>query len=517
MQSTIEIILDSLPAERGLRVVARSLEDIGESADRQAPAFRRLSGELARIERQARPMANALRTAAEGIQRGFSDAFTTIFRDGRLRFDDLADSLKNAFARLLGEMAALAVARPIIVPVVAGIGSLLGLPGSAVAGVTSRLGGGPGISDLFGLGRALPGLFGATSVGLGGGATAASLGVSAVAGGMSNAGIATASSLAGIGSALSFALPIAGLVAPLLLGGLFAGKPSDRTASLQGMLSDGLRPSEDGADGETRALRDQLGQMVGEALAAVSRATGQRPPDDLYLDLAAGNRDGLRFWLYETAEDLFGKPASVRPEALASGRYDDPQALVAGLVEALTGAMTGTAMSLQEVLARNFADDARRMADGIPDALDQVIDRFRSLKGTAEDLAAEGLIDLDTVLADLKTVRDRDLGAALAGLDAAALQAVITYYSTVERNTPILHAAEEALRAMGQASDGLAASLGTAQRRFVDSQITAARAYLGEMEQQAAAWRQLAGSLQQTRLGLLVDPELSPLSPADRL
>ncbi|MBU2089695.1 MAG: hypothetical protein KKB63_03940, partial [Alphaproteobacteria bacterium] len=65
MQSTIEIILDSLPAERGLRVVARSLEDIGESADRQAPAFRRLSGELARIERQARPMANALRIAAE--------------------------------------------------------------------------------------------------------------------------------------------------------------------------------------------------------------------------------------------------------------------------------------------------------------------------------------------------------------------------------------------------------------------------------------------------------------------
>ncbi|MFO7482450.1 hypothetical protein [Oceanibaculum nanhaiense] len=165
MQKTIEIALDILPAERGLRTLSRALAEIGESADRQQPSLQRLSGQiggisgqLAELERRSRPMTEALRTAAEGIQRGFSDAFTTIFREGRLRFGDLADHLKSAFARLLGELAALAIARPVVVPVVAGLGSLMGLSGGAVAGVTDRLGGsGPGLTDLLGLGRSLVG------------------------------------------------------------------------------------------------------------------------------------------------------------------------------------------------------------------------------------------------------------------------------------------------------------------------------------------------------------------------
>lgn len=539
MQKTIEIALDTLPAERGLRTLSRSLAEIGESADRQQPALQRLSGQiggisgqLAELERRSRPMTDALRTAAEGIQRGFSDAFTTIFREGRLRFGDLADHLKSAFARLLGELAALAIARPVMVPVVAGLGSLMGLSGSAVAGVTDRLGGplggsGPGITDLLGLGRslvggdilssALPSLFGATAVGLGGGATAASLGVSAVAGGMSNAGIATAGSLAGFGSALSLALPVAGIALPFLLGGLFGGKPSDHTASLQGMLSGPLRPTEDGANAETRQARDALQGLVMGALSEVTRGLKLPLPDDLYLDLATGGRDGNRFWLYRTQEDLYGQPASARPDPLASGRFADAEGLVAALVESLSAAMTGTAVTLEQLTARNFADAARRAADGIPDALDQVIARFRELRGSAEDLAARGLIDLDAVLADLRHVRDYGLTQALSGLDAPALRAVIDYYSTVESNIPVLRAAESALAALGQTAEGTALRLTAAQRAYADAQIAAAEEYLRALEDQAADWRRLADSLARTRLSLLVDPELSPLSPADRL
>lgn len=539
MQKTIEITLDTLPAERGLRTLSRSLAEIGESADRQQPSLQRLSGQLggisgqlAELERRSRPMTEALRTAAEGIQRGFSDAFTTIFREGRLRFDDLAGHLKNAFARLLGELAALAIARPVVVPVVAGLGSLMGLSGSAIAGVTDRLGGplggsGPGITDLLGLGRsliggdllssALPSLFGATAVGLGGGATAASLGVSAVAGGMSNAGIATAGSLAGLGSALSLALPVAGIALPFLLGGLFGGKPSDHTASLQGMVSGPLRPTEDGANAETRQARDALQALVMGALAEVTRGLKLPLPDDLYLDLATGGRDGNRFWLYRTEDDLYGKPASARPDPLASGRFADAESLVAALVESLTEAMTGSAVTLEQLIARNFADAARRAADGIPDALDQVIARFRELRGSAEELAAKGLIDLDSVLADLRTVRDDGLARALSGLDATALRAVIDYYSTVERNIPVLRAAEAALAALGVSAQGAALRLNAAQRAYVDAQLASAEDYLRALEDQAAGWRRMADNLARTRLSLLVDPGLSPLSPADRL
>lgn len=535
MQKTIEIALDTLPAERGLRTLSRSLAEIGESADRQQPSLQRLSGQiggisgqLAELERRSRPMTDALRTAAEGIQRGFSDAFTTIFREGRLRFGDLADHLKSAFARLLGELAALAIARPVVVPVVAGLGSLLGLSGSAVAGVTGRLGGsGPGITDLLGLGRsliggdllssALPSLFGATAVGLGGGATAASLGVSAVAGGMSNAGIATAGSLAGFGSALSLALPVAGIALPFLLGGLFGGKPSDHTASLQGMLSGPLRPTEDGANAETRQARDALRTLVMGALSEVTRGLKLPLPDDLYLDLATGGRDGNRFWLYRTQEDLYGKPASTRPDPLVSGSFADAESLVAALVESLTEAMTGSAVTLEQLTARNFADAARRAADGIPDALDQVIARFRELRGSAEDLAAKGLIDLDAVLDDLRHVRDDGLTQALAGLDAGSLRAVIDYYSTVESNIPVLRAAEAALAALGQTAEGTALRLTAAQRAYADAQLASAEEYLRAMEDQAADWRRMADTLARTRLSLLTDAELSPLSPADRL
>lgn len=540
MQKTIEIALDILPAERGLRTLSRSLAEIGESADRQQPSLQRLSGQiggisdqLAELERRSRPMTEALRTAAEGIQRGFSDAFTTIFREGRLRFGDLADHLKSAFARLLGELAALAIARPVVVPVVAGLGSLMGLSGSAVAGVTDRLGGsGPGLTDLLGLGRsliggdllssALPSLFGATAVGLGGGATAASLGVSAVAGGMSNAGIATAGSLAsgslaGLGSALSLALPVAGIALPFLLGGLFGGKPSDHTASLQGMLSGTLRPTEDGANAETRQARDALQGLVMGALSEVTRGLKLPLPDDLYLDLATGGRDGNRFWLYRTEDDLYGKPASARPDPLASGSFADAEGLVAALVEELSAAMTGSAVTLEQLTARNFADAARRAADGIPDALDQVIARFRELHGSAEDLAAKGLIDLDAVLADLRHVRDDGLTQALAGLDAGSLRAVIDYYSTVETNIPVLRAAESALAALGQTAEGTALRLTAAQRAYADAQLASAEEYLRAMEDQASDWRRMADTLARTRLSLLTDAELSPLSPADRL
>lgn len=100
--------------------------------------------ELQRIRDQANPMAEAFKNAAQGIQRGFADAFTSIIRNGKLSLSSLADSAKDIFARMLGEIATLAIARPIIVPIVSGLGSALGLDQVAINSVTRNLGGGAG-------------------------------------------------------------------------------------------------------------------------------------------------------------------------------------------------------------------------------------------------------------------------------------------------------------------------------------------------------------------------------------
>ena len=68
--------------------------------------------------------------AAENIQRAFGDTFTDIFRNGITRFEDLTDAIRDIFARLAGEIAALLVFQPSIVG--GGLGGL-GLFGSGAA------------------------------------------------------------------------------------------------------------------------------------------------------------------------------------------------------------------------------------------------------------------------------------------------------------------------------------------------------------------------------------------------
>lgn len=85
--------------------------------------------------------------AAERVQSSFSDAFFNVFRHGKTGFKDFADSLKDVFARTLAEMATLAIARPIIVPLVGAIGGLLG-GGSAASGLAGQFGGSGGAGGM---------------------------------------------------------------------------------------------------------------------------------------------------------------------------------------------------------------------------------------------------------------------------------------------------------------------------------------------------------------------------------
>ena len=100
-------------------------------------------------ERAARPFVNA----AERIQQGFSDVFTRIIEDGEFKLSDLADNIKSIFARMLGELATLAILEPIVVPIVGQLASGLGLGGGAVSQITGNLGGGGAAGSPFGFGN----------------------------------------------------------------------------------------------------------------------------------------------------------------------------------------------------------------------------------------------------------------------------------------------------------------------------------------------------------------------------
>ncbi|WPZ33229.1 phage tail tape measure protein [Thalassobaculum sp. OXR-137] len=166
--------LEQLELERSralLEALPEQIDAVNAAYDRMRKAIMDEGQvrELERIKDQANPLAEAFKTAAEGIQRGFSDAITNVVRNGKLQFKDLAGSAKDIFARMFGEIATLAIAKPIIVPIVGALGQAVGLSPSAIASITGQFGGGAG-----GLTGALPafsggggGLIGGIGAGMG--------------------------------------------------------------------------------------------------------------------------------------------------------------------------------------------------------------------------------------------------------------------------------------------------------------------------------------------------------------
>lgn len=105
---------------------------------------------------QSEMMEKVFENAATNIQNSFSDMFFNIFRRGKLGFKDFADGLKDVFARTLAEMATLAIARPIIVPIVSAMGDMMGAPGAA-SGIASKFGGAGSIMQRGNLLKSLTG------------------------------------------------------------------------------------------------------------------------------------------------------------------------------------------------------------------------------------------------------------------------------------------------------------------------------------------------------------------------
>lgn len=192
-------------------------------------------------QESADQVAQIYEDTASSIRSAFRDTFRSVFDDGLSGFKDFGDRMLSVFKDMLADMVTMAIARPVIVPMVAGLGSMLGVQNSAQAAVIQQLGGGTVDSSLAGMaGSAMGfGMLGTFGTGL----SATLPGFLGGAGG----GFAAASQLGGLGatSAGAFAgaaLPWVGgalLLNSVTGGGLFGTDWKTKDEGLDLSLSGG--------------------------------------------------------------------------------------------------------------------------------------------------------------------------------------------------------------------------------------------------------------------------------------
>lgn len=117
-----------------------------EKADREAErAAEKLAAQMAR---EAEALRQPFENFFENVQDGFGNLFTSILQDGKITSDEFVDIWKQAGARLVGELASLAINQAIVAPLLQVLVGSGGTGGSSSLGVVGSvlglLGGGGG-------------------------------------------------------------------------------------------------------------------------------------------------------------------------------------------------------------------------------------------------------------------------------------------------------------------------------------------------------------------------------------
>ena len=352
------------------------------------------------VASEGRTIDDAFRRVADGIHGGFTDAFEDILEDGRLSFESLGDGILGAFRRMLAEMATLALAQPVIIPVVTTIGGALGLSPGAIGGLTGSLGGG---SPLLGGGGLLGGLNNLGSGLLGtGGAGGASvlgpgwagwttaplstlLGVGALGFGLGGAlGLNTGGQIGGgLGSAIGFGLggPFGAILGGLgggLLGSLFGGGggPTDY-ADLRGVGRYELGPDR-GANARLQAIGPSIERLAGaiDALLGVDPTSPGALSSHLFLGVGT------------QGSNILGFGGTGRPGGRTEITSNDPEEIVQRITEIL-GEWSGlTEEQLRAGVAGVGLADAMREQIAVQEAL-------RDAAGlTTEQLRAQEIAEI---------------------------------------------------------------------------------------------------------------------------
>lgn len=370
--------------------------------------------------------------AASSIQASFSDAFYNIFRNGKAGFKDFTNSLLDIFARALSEMATLAVARPIIVPMVTSMGGMLGMPGQATAGVAKQFGGIGGLGGggslfsavnsfgaNFGFGGVTPDFIGpllpGTGVGSAAGAlTSASLssvlgagGIGAFGGGM----LASALGLHGTGGSVGGGLgaaagmmiggPIGGLIGGTLgslVGGMF-GSTNHPAATFGGTIGAGGNIT--GLEYLSKHMGKEIAQTLSASLKEVTAGLAGAGIGISGMRISGGVDDGRGF---------FGFGRSIKDPAFAGVTFDpnDENSINAAIADfTVKLAKMGDVVNDDVVKAlENLSAEGKTAADVIGE-----LQLAASMQGLRDSLT-KGIQDKILAILDPETYALRELNNA---------------------------------------------------------------------------------------------------------
>jgi len=356
-----------------------SVDNLTESQRKQVDVIKeqitensRAREELEKLEQQQENVAQIFQDTASAIRDGFAQTFEDLFSGQIDGFSDVADRVKDIFVSMLAQLATLAIAQPIIVPIIQSIGSSIGVDSAGIEQVVEQLGGGggggnglsdlglgdlSGLSDVFSIGSLGESIFALDStvgnlidtVGhniFGVGTTGLpTLSGSGVAGGLSQS-FTPGAGLAGFGGTMAADLlglsgeysSITGTVGTIIgtavggplgaaiggflgsaVGGLFGGGAPNpaATAGVSGFTQSGGLT---GVDLQAKHLSEDAAQAIAEALQGVTSSISRSAGLDLSLIKApeggtafqAGINDGTGFFTFgDHKSDLGNERVSV--------------------------------------------------------------------------------------------------------------------------------------------------------------------------------------------------------------
>lgn len=374
------------------------------------------------------PTGKAFAALADEINDGFKDAFKSAFTETDGGFKKFLEGMKATFKNFIAELAYMAIARPIIMPVIGALGGAMGLSSNAVGSVlgTSGSGGGGGlggIGDLLGLGKNfLPnGLSGITNsingfganIGFGGfgpgmsSFTSATLTSVLGAAGLGFAGGGLLASLmggnqltGGIGGGLGAGIgmiaggPLGALIGGGLgsvVGGLFGGSGEPRTtlgvqmaAGANGMLGVTAASSK----GSSAATARAFGDKVAMALNALDELVGFEYKRTVGFQTNVGSKDPGT-WMGKTKVST--KPSDLNAivrNVLHSGQYiqgGDPQMM--GIMQrALSNGASIEQVVADLTAAKEILALTAEAVDPLTAAMDGLNKQFTALIAKAAEL-----------------------------------------------------------------------------------------------------------------------------------
>lgn len=437
---------------------------------------------IQRLALEVDPIAAAWEEAGKRIDEAFADAWKGAFGS----FKSFSDQIKDAFKSLLGELAHMAITRPILVR----FGVLSGGAGASGAAMASGGAGGVGgmgfnpmslltgnslgmgISNMLtsaatsnllagtGAGNALLGAAGnaagVSNFALGGAGILGSLGAGLLFGnkGMSSAG-------GGIGSSIGFAVggPIGALAGGLLGGGLGSLFGDDKIPDKRGSVTvdlgagtltqTGRSPGDKKFSQENRDAADAFGSYALNLAGMLSRLTGSII--DRELRVGVGDRTGLRSWIDDPASvKQFGSSDEwvkwITDELVGGVMADLPEKYAA-----VAASMQGSGEKILNIFTLMQDDFSLFMTDmeRFASAQDALTAAFDDIGMTIPGSVSEFRNLADSL--DLTTERGRELYAALVELAPAFAEidrAITDQATQLQRRIFELEGNTEALRAM---------------------------------------------------------------------